>query len=134
MGMEMGEAETFSVSTIYGELLKIHDDFPSHTGYPAKLVWGCRVPTNVKFFHWSLLWNHTLNIDNLLKQGILFTDLCSLCGGNGESIWHLFISCPIAQAIWKGLTGHVQDASLLLNFSNIEELLSNWPELKSREI
>ncbi|KAF5175899.1 hypothetical protein FRX31_034516 [Thalictrum thalictroides] len=60
--------------------------------------------------------------------------LSLLCRTLGVQWLHLFILCPTAKAIWEQLTGHLQMHQQVLNFTNVEGVLLNWPDLRSREI
>ena len=65
-----------------------------------KVVWNLKCPLKTKlFFCLTLVWK-VLVQDNLLRKFGEGPSRCPLCKLEGESINHLFISCPYMQVMW----------------------------------
>ncbi len=66
-------------------------------------IWKLRLPPKVKIFIWSVLRNHLLTTDNLLKRGWTGNSLCVFCGVVAETTYHLFTGCVYSRfVIGKG--------------------------------
>ncbi|RVW92389.1 hypothetical protein CK203_032500 [Vitis vinifera] len=103
---------------------------PNDTGFPSRSIWVARVPTKVAFFAWEATWGKALaalytpspskvkaltwlvvygkvNTNDKLSLRRPYKSLCPqwciLCKGNGESIDHLFLHCPIIIGLWHKL-------------------------------
>ncbi|KAF5178249.1 hypothetical protein FRX31_032164, partial [Thalictrum thalictroides] len=53
---------------------------------------------------------------------------CALCSRDEETISHLFQSCSVSAAVWRGLVGNCQ-AALQLVQEGITGLIAHWPLL-----
>ncbi|KAF5180414.1 hypothetical protein FRX31_029996 [Thalictrum thalictroides] len=103
---------------------------PPVEAFPYKVAWEPNIPTNVKFFIWSLLWERILTIDNLNARGTY--NVCALCNCSPESINHLLLLCPISVVVWNDCVGHIPRMGGVMKFSNPKILLSEWPKLNNR--
>ena len=70
------------------------------TCIPWKKLWKARAPERLKMFLWRL-GSNVLPTNEYLMQRMSIQDSCyELCKQEVESSVHLFISCPIAKALW----------------------------------
>ncbi|KAF5207525.1 hypothetical protein FRX31_002888, partial [Thalictrum thalictroides] len=121
--------ETFSVKSFYSKLLRSHREFsPPLNPFPYKLVWDPPIPTNVKFFLWTLLLGRVLTADNLLARGITVDANCVFCKEASESIFHLFMGCTVINRAWQSLSGHVVNLDDILHQQDIKGVLESWPK------
>lgn len=67
---------------------------------PYKFIWNPLIPSRVSFLIWELWWDWAPTIDYLIRRGMMIPNWCCLCKLAGESIGHLFIHYPLADAIW----------------------------------
>ena len=65
---------------------------------PAKFLWSSKAPSKVKALAW-LVAHGKVNTNDKLQLRRPYKSLCPqwciLCKGNGESIDHLFLYCPV---------------------------------------
>ncbi len=66
-------------------------------------LWKIGTPLKVKIFVWLVLKKRVLTADNLLKRGRSGEGMCSLCSEGGETMEHLFMSCPFTKDLLLGL-------------------------------
>ncbi|RVW27818.1 hypothetical protein CK203_107068 [Vitis vinifera] len=73
---------------------------------PAKFLWSSKVPSKVKALAW-LVAHGKVNTNDKLQLRRPYKAFCPqwciLCKGNGESIDHLFLHCPITIGLWHKL-------------------------------
>ena len=73
---------------------------------PAKFLWSSKVPSKVKALAW-LVAHGKVNTNDKLQLRRPYKALCPqwciLCRGNGESIDHLFLHCPVTIGLWHRL-------------------------------
>ncbi|RVX11717.1 putative ribonuclease H protein [Vitis vinifera] len=73
---------------------------------PAKFLWSSKVPSKVKVLAW-LVAHGKVNTNDKLQLRRPYKALCPqwciLCKGNGESIDHLFLHCPVTIGLWHKL-------------------------------
>nr|CAN74795.1 hypothetical protein VITISV_041690 [Vitis vinifera] len=73
---------------------------------PAKFLWSSKVPSKVKALAW-LVAHGKVNTNDKLQLRRPYKALCPqwciLCKGNGESIDHLFLHCPVTIGLWHRL-------------------------------
>ncbi|RVW41560.1 putative ribonuclease H protein [Vitis vinifera] len=71
---------------------------------PAKFLWSSKVPSKVKALAWLVAHGKTVNTNDKLQLRRPYKALCPqwciLCKGNGESIDHLFLHCPVTIGLW----------------------------------
>jgi hypothetical protein len=73
------------------------------TSISWKGLWKLKLNHRLKLFLWKMVWNIVPTKDRI-SQSITTSQLdssCSLCSNTTDSLFHLFFSCPIAQAIWR---------------------------------
>ena len=64
--------------------------------------WVALVPAKVNVFAWRLRLNRLPSLVNLDRRGVdLDSLLCPICGGDVETVNHLFFSCPMAMDLWS---------------------------------
>jgi len=85
-----------------------------------KFIWDSPSLPKIDFFCWTLAHNSILTRDNLRRRAMEGPSWCNLCKSEEETADHLFLSCPFASEVWKGV--------LLLNSDNFE-LPRNIPNL-----
>ena len=68
-----------------------------------KFLWSSKAPSKVKAFAWLAV-HGKVNTNNKLQLRRPYKSLCPqwcmLCKGNGESIDHLFLHCPLPIGLW----------------------------------
>ncbi|RVW15777.1 LINE-1 retrotransposable element ORF2 protein [Vitis vinifera] len=73
---------------------------------PAKFLWSSKVPSKVKALAWIVA-HGKVNTNDKLQLRRPYKSLCPqwciLCKGNGESIDHLFLHCPVTIGLWNKL-------------------------------
>eukprot|EP00253_Pinus_taeda_P024113 PITA_24113 len=67
-------------------------------------LWKLKCPLKSRVFLWCLLKRKVPTWDILQKRFFIGPNRCPLCKEAEESIYHLFISCPISIKIWGELT------------------------------
>ena len=73
---------------------------------PAKFLWSSKAPSKVKALTWLVAHGKVNTNDKLqLRRPYksLYPQWCILCKGNGESIDHLFLHCPVTIGLWHKL-------------------------------
>ncbi|RVW16749.1 hypothetical protein CK203_076445 [Vitis vinifera] len=73
---------------------------------PAKFLWSSKAPSKVKALAWIVAHGKVNTNDKLqLRRPYksLYPQWCILCKGNGESIDHLFLHCPVTIGLWNKL-------------------------------
>ena len=72
----------------------------------AKFLWSSRAPSKVKALAWLVV-HGKVNTNDKLQLSRPYKPLCPqwciLCKGNGESIDHLFLHCPVTIGLWHKL-------------------------------
>ena len=72
----------------------------------VKFLWKSKVPSKVKALAWLVVHGKVNTNDKLqLRRPYksLSSQWCILCKGNGESIDHLFLHCPLTIGLWHNL-------------------------------
>ncbi|KAF5199196.1 Reverse transcriptase zinc-binding domain [Thalictrum thalictroides] len=128
--------EIFSVKSCYEWLEDI--ERPTNEGkrtFHCNFVWEPRIPTNVKFFMWSLMWGRILTVDMLQKKGIQIQNRCCLCKTEEESMPHLFLKCRFTMTPWENLlTVHASTRQTLPGWYTVTDMLQSWKDFNSREV
>ncbi|RVX09324.1 LINE-1 retrotransposable element ORF2 protein [Vitis vinifera] len=72
----------------------------------TKFLWSSKVPSKVKALAWIVA-HGKVNTNDKLQLRRPYKSLCPqwciLCKGNGESIDHLFLLCPVTIGLWNKL-------------------------------
>jgi hypothetical protein len=68
-----------------------------------KKVWKLRVPPKAHIFWWRVLQNFLPSKGELKSRHVAKEDHCDACGAEGESVFHVAISCPMAILFWKAV-------------------------------
>ncbi|KAF5185180.1 Reverse transcriptase zinc-binding domain, partial [Thalictrum thalictroides] len=95
---------SFTIKSMYKHL--VDDKFSlirSREVFPTDLVWETALPTNIKFFFWTLFLGRTLTRLNLIHKGMIISEVCPLCSLLSGSISHLFMHCPLVLELWSVL-------------------------------
>ena len=73
-------------------------------------IWRSRIPLKIWFLLWLLLWRRLMT--RSLRQCMVpnCSAECAMCGAIPEDCDHIFIRCPVAQAVWT-LTRFVRPRS-----------------------
>ena len=64
-------------------------------------VWKSRTLLKIRIFVWLLLSQRLMTRSFRQRMAPNFTGDCALCGANLENCEHLFVLCPISQAVWR---------------------------------
>ncbi|RVX09397.1 GTP-binding protein TypA/BipA-like [Vitis vinifera] len=93
----------FSVKSFFLALSKVSNPL---LFLPAKFLWSSKVPSKVKTLAW-LVAHGKVNTNDKLQLRRPYKALCPqwciLCKGNGESIDHIFLHCPVTIGLWHRL-------------------------------
>ncbi|KAJ9676364.1 hypothetical protein PVL29_025068 [Vitis rotundifolia] len=93
----------FSVRSFFLALSKVSNPI---LFLPAKFLWSSKAPSKVKALAW-LVAHGKVNTNDKLQLRRPYKSLCPqwciLCKGNGESIDHLFLHCPVTIGLWHKL-------------------------------
>ncbi|RVW16200.1 putative ribonuclease H protein [Vitis vinifera] len=99
----LSSSGSFSVKSFFYALSK---DSNPLMFLPAKFLWSSKVPSKVKTLAW-LVAHGKVNTNDKLQLRRPYKALCPqwciLCKGNGESIDHLFLHCPVTIGLWHRL-------------------------------
>ncbi|KAL6346450.1 hypothetical protein AAG906_033246 [Vitis piasezkii] len=99
----LSSSGSFSVKSFFNALSK---DSNPLMFLPAKFLWSSKVPSKVKALAW-LVAHGKVNTNDKLQLRRPYKALCPqwciLCKGNGESIDHLFLHCPVTIGLWHRL-------------------------------
>jgi len=104
----------------FKDVYMFHTPQPQHLNW-AKLIWHASIPPSKSFLVWRLFHDKLPTDENLIKRGLQFPSICSLCGSNQETTSHLFLVCPFAISIWKWLFSITQLNCNLSSFIDIFE-------------
>lgn len=63
-------------------------------------VWEVNTAPKIKIFMWKALSNALTVSEELLARGMKVDSRCLRCGEEGESINHVFFTCPVARLVW----------------------------------
>ncbi|KAJ9687316.1 hypothetical protein PVL29_015988 [Vitis rotundifolia] len=93
----------FSVRSFFLALSKVSNPI---LFLPAKFLWSSKAPSKVKALAW-LVAHGKVNTNDKLQLRRPYKSLCPqwciLCKGDGESIDHLFLHCPVTIGLWHKL-------------------------------
>lgn len=65
-------------------------------------VWSAKVAPKIKMFMWKCLSNALPTRVNLCKKKVGVSACCPVCGGQEETLIHLFTGCDWTKAVWFG--------------------------------
>ncbi|RVX22973.1 hypothetical protein CK203_008452 [Vitis vinifera] len=72
----------------------------------SSFLWSSKVPSKIKALAWIVA-HGKVNTNDKLQLRRPYKSLCPqwciLCKGNGESIDHLFLHCPVTIGLWNKL-------------------------------
>eukprot|EP00253_Pinus_taeda_P001598 PITA_01598 len=91
----------------------------------SKNLWKLKCPLKARIFLWCILKRKIPTWDILQSRFFIGPGRCPLCKSDGETINHLFTSCPVSLRIWGELIG-------LLNINaqwesvQMDEAWRNW--------
>lgn len=95
----------YSVALGYKTLLDEAHSSNMHVGmfpFPWKDFWKIKLPMRILLFGWKLL-HHAIPCGEILNRHHLPGNfLCSFCGGEPETLNHLFLHCHFSKAFWFG--------------------------------
>ncbi|WKA04126.1 hypothetical protein VitviT2T_022186 [Vitis vinifera] len=99
----LSSSSSFSVKSFLYALSKVSNPLMF---LPAKFLWSSKAPSKVKALAW-LVAHGKVNTNDKLQLRRPYKALCPqwciLCKGNGESIDHLFLHCPVTIGLWHRL-------------------------------
>lgn len=87
----------------------------------TRYVWKHFIPPYKSFILWRIMHNRMPTDENLWARGCIIVSICSLCGRNAETTYHLFLECSFAQHIWSWF-GNVIGSSI--NCSSFQSVLT----------
>lgn len=90
----LNEEKSFSVKSMYDALRP-----QVLLVCPYKFIWNPLIPSRASFLIWELWWDRAPTTDNLIRRSMMITNWCCLCKSEGESVGHLFIHCPVVDAL-----------------------------------
>ncbi|KAK1305933.1 hypothetical protein QJS10_CPA10g01486 [Acorus calamus] len=108
----------FSVRSCYDWLRR---DKPHivETARKHKEVWGCKIPAKVKAFMWTVYLRKILTRSFIARWVPEIDRACVLCGGEDETVEHLFLLCPIVRQAWLWLG---QTSGLTVGFGSLDDM------------
>lgn len=65
-------------------------------------MWSLDIPPKVKNFFWRVCTNTLPTKDALRTKRLVIDNMCVLCGGEGETVAHVFLGCGFAKQVWAG--------------------------------
>ncbi len=94
-------------------------------------LWRIKIPPKLKVFLWLAARNRLLTADQLTKRGWVGPSMCCMCGGDSETLEHLFFICPFAVEVWGGL---LQNSATILGciLGSKGDLAGRW--LRTRKL
>lgn len=113
-----GKSRVFSVKSFYKEL-EI-----SNSVFPWKAVWKTKAPPSVAFFMWEAAYGAILTGDNLWARKKIYVNWCYMCKGDGESVNHLLLHCPVAKDIWDCIFSSCRLRWVMPR--SVKDLLLSW--------
>ncbi|KAA3451486.1 reverse transcriptase [Gossypium australe] len=66
-------------------------------------LWKIEIPSKMKIFIWKLSWNYIASKVNMFNRRLVNNRLCPRCGGDDETLNHIFHECPVSAEIWRML-------------------------------
>ena len=89
-------------------------------------VWQNLVPPKVELMVWLALLGKLNTKDNLLRKGIIHTDLnqCTFCQNHGEDIDHLLVSCSVAWSVWQHIAEEMGEK--ITHEGTLRSLYTSW--------
>ena len=109
------DAGKYTTKSMYLDLLN------GHTPFLRKYIWKLKVPLKIRIFMWFMYRRVLLTKVNLSRKNWQGSTKCCFCD-KAETVQHLFISCPMAQVIWR----IVYMAFNIIPPKNITNLFGNW--------
>ncbi|CAN4092705.1 unnamed protein product [Withania somnifera] len=85
------------------------------------------MPYKVACFVWLLSKEAVLTEDNLMKRGLNLTSRSVFCGGQTETVAHLFLHCKITRQLWR-LFLSLKGISWTMP-GRVTETLQSWEEV-----
>ncbi|GLU09838.1 hypothetical protein SLE2022_266770 [Rubroshorea leprosula] len=74
----------------------------SSSSFGGNRIWSLDIPEKVRLLTWSAYRNVVPTKDNLHKKRVDIDLECPMCGVERESVFHCFMTCSIARAVWLG--------------------------------
>jgi hypothetical protein len=87
------------------ESFKLNESDSSANSIWWNRLWKLRIPPKVRIFWWRVLNNFLPSKSELKRRHVAQEEFCEACGGKGESIFHVFVDCPLVVQFWKGVKG-----------------------------
>jgi hypothetical protein len=106
--------------------LSLKDAYSLHCSPPqsmpwAKLIWNHSIPPAKSLLVWRCLHAKLPTDDNLALRGCYLPSMCSLCGEQSETSFHLFLDCRFATRIWSWLSSLL---NIPCNFATFYDVFS----------
>ena len=64
-------------------------------------LWKLEVPPKIRVFWWRVLNNSLPSKSELKRRHVARESHCEMCGGEDESLFHIFFDCPFAKRFWR---------------------------------
>lgn len=96
----------YSTSKAYQHIMqeKAQNDVRQQEKKEFKWLWNCYAPRRVQAITWKILKQRMATKENLQKRGVLHSDeelMCSFCGEERETDFHLFFDCKFSRLLWN---------------------------------
>jgi len=86
---------------------KAHDNIDrSQPTWQFKWIWKLNVLPKIRVFLWQLCHNALPVRGTLFHRGLHIDPLCPTCSTETEDLDHLFMHCPMANAVWEMAVVH----------------------------
>ncbi|KAH0986241.1 hypothetical protein GBA52_013418, partial [Prunus armeniaca] len=69
----------------------------------STVIWDKALQPRKSLVVWKALQSWLLTDEFLQKHGVSLASCCSFCYRYGETVNHLFLTCPFVMALWKWL-------------------------------
>ncbi|KAL8519131.1 hypothetical protein ACS0TY_010173 [Phlomoides rotata] len=85
-------------------------------------MWCLKIPPKVKSWLWRCCKNYLPTKDKLRQKGIDVNTICDGCSLDRETLWHVYMQCPIALDCWEEMGLRNQLETLIPEVDSLSEL------------
>ncbi|CAN1229314.1 hypothetical protein LINPERPRIM_LOCUS3124 [Linum perenne] len=89
----------FTVRSLARTIIKRR--FEGCVEFQMEVVWASHIPTKVSCLVWKVAHESLATVDKLRLRSMSMPNRCVMCCADGESVRHLFWTCPFAREVWS---------------------------------